>query len=367
MGKRSVLELPQYVHAGKSRHGRVYYYFQRHRGTKKAGPYVRLPDDPTSPAFWSAYQAASGEHVIVDDAGTFSALIREYKKSRKYTSKAEKTRTEYDRYLARIEGSWGHLQVRALRPAHALAMHDSMQETPVAADAQLSCLSNLIKWGIPRGYRDDNPAESIERNGQDGDGHAPWPESALLLVRQYARHDLARASALGSFLGQRKSDVIRLRRHDRSVVVLDGIARHVVKVTQQKTGETYLIPMHRDLIALWDQWVEEDKTRKVVSAHGSDLMVLQANGVPFTADTFGAAWGREMKKDWAKPIRKAGLTFHGHRKSAAVKLAEAGVGAEAGGKMIGMSAAMFRHYSKGASQLRMAVGALAQVESANAE
>lgn len=92
--------------------------------------------------------------------------------------------------------------------------------------------------------------------------------------------------------------------------------------------------------------------------------MLQANGRPFTPDTFGAAWGREMKKDWAKPIRDAGLTFHGHRKSAAVKLAEAGVDAEAGGRMIGMSAAMFRHYSKGASQLRMAVGALGKLEGA---
>lgn len=353
MGKKSVHSLPEYVHTGKSRHGRIYYYFQRHRGTKKAGPYVRLPDDPTSPAFWSAYQAASGEHVIANDAGTFSALIREYKKSRKYTSKAVNTRTEYDRYLTRIEAKWGHLQVRALRPAHVLAMHDGMQATPVAADAQVSCLSNLIKWGIPRGYRDDNPAEAIERNGQEGDGYAPWPDWALALVGENARPDLARASCLARFLGQRKSDVIRITRADRIVVRIDGVPRHVVKVTQQKTGDAYLIPMHRDLIALWDQWL----------ADGMDLLVvLQPNGVPFTPDTFGAAWGREMKKDWAAPIRAAGLTFHGHRKSAAKALAEAGVSDQEGGRMIGMSPGMFRHYAKGADQLRMAVGALQKLE-----
>lgn len=365
MGRKSLFELPPYVHTGRTRHGRIYYYYQRHRGTPKAGPYVRLPDDPKSPAFWSAYELASGQrHEVTTDAGTFARLIREYKASPQFAKLAETTKREYERYLLRIETILADVKVRELRPVHVLEMHDRMAGTPIAADAQISVLSTLVKWGIPRGYRDDNPAENIERFGQDGDGYKPWPDWGFDLIDRYARPDLARASVLGRYLGQRRSDVIKIARSDRMLVNLDGTPCHVVKVTQQKTGDTYLIPMHRELITLWDRWAEEDRERKVVSADGSDLIVLQANGRPFTPDTFGAAWGREMKKPWAKPIRQAGLTFHGHRKSAAVKLAEAGVDAEAGGKMIGMSAAMFRHYSKGASQLRMAVGALAKMEGA---
>jgi hypothetical protein len=322
-----------------------------------------LPDDPKSPAFWSAYEIASGRKVETPtDAGTFSRLIREFKADQKYTRKADATRREYDRYLLDIERRMGKVKVRDLQPIHVQAMHDSMQATPVAADAQLSVLQTLIRWSIPRDYRTDNPCLAIERNGQDGDGHEDWPQWALDLVQRHARHDLARAASLGLYLGQRRSDVIAITRASRVVVLLDSIPRHVVKVVQKKTGDAYLIPMHRELIALWDRWIVEDKARKVVPADGSDLIVLQANGVPFSPDTFGAAWGREMKKDWAKPIRDAGLTFHGHRKSAAVVLAEAGVSDQEGGRMIGMSAAMFRKYAKGANQLRVAVGALAKME-----
>ena len=49
--------LPEYVHAVKWRSGRVAYYWHPQRGTAKAGKPVRLPDDPASPEFWTAYKA----------------------------------------------------------------------------------------------------------------------------------------------------------------------------------------------------------------------------------------------------------------------------------------------------------------------
>jgi hypothetical protein len=49
-----------YIQVQKRASGRIRYYYQRHRGSKMAGPRVRLPDDPSSIEFMEAYEAAHG-------------------------------------------------------------------------------------------------------------------------------------------------------------------------------------------------------------------------------------------------------------------------------------------------------------------
>lgn len=51
-------KMPPHVHAQRRDNGRMRYYYQLHRGTDKAGSRVRLPDDPASPEFLAAYEAA---------------------------------------------------------------------------------------------------------------------------------------------------------------------------------------------------------------------------------------------------------------------------------------------------------------------
>lgn len=58
--------LPVHVHAQKRENGRMRYYFQRHRGTDRAGPRVRLPDNPNSEEFMMAYEIASQEPLSAD-------------------------------------------------------------------------------------------------------------------------------------------------------------------------------------------------------------------------------------------------------------------------------------------------------------
>ena len=42
-------------------------------------------------------------------------------------------------------------------------LRDGMSVTPVAANLMLTVLRVLIEWGIPRGYRDDNPTVGLRR------------------------------------------------------------------------------------------------------------------------------------------------------------------------------------------------------------
>lgn len=70
------IKLPRSVHWVTSK-GKNYFYFQEGRGTPHAGPRIRLPDDPHSPAFWAAVQQAQG---IVDavPTDTIGGLIEAY-------------------------------------------------------------------------------------------------------------------------------------------------------------------------------------------------------------------------------------------------------------------------------------------------
>lgn len=55
--RKAGVMLPRHVHAVKWKSGTVAYYWQAHRGTAKAGPRTRLPDDPASQEFWKAIKA----------------------------------------------------------------------------------------------------------------------------------------------------------------------------------------------------------------------------------------------------------------------------------------------------------------------
>src|SRR5262249_28046422 len=101
--------------------------------------------------------------------------------------------------------------------------------------------------------------------------------------------------------GQRRGDVIRMgRQHVRG---------DVLRVTQRKTGATLALPIHPELAAV---------LATVPATQMTFLMTLK--GTPFTDHAFS---------DWfGKACDKAGLgsqcTFHGLRKAACRRLAEAG-------------------------------------------
>ena len=83
---------------------------------------------------------------------------------------------------------WGDLRVAELEPSDVLALRDKRAETPAAANYLIRVLSLVISWGIPRGYRADNPCEHV-RKLKIGEGYEPWPWEMIELVRA-ARADL---------------------------------------------------------------------------------------------------------------------------------------------------------------------------------
>ena len=182
--------------------GREYYYHQRNRGTKRAGPRTPLagcpfnPDGSPNDQWWTAYRQLEGVPEPAARAGSFLALIAAREISPEWAALSENTRTEWKRYHGIIAEAWGHLGVRALEPKHIKALRDTFADIPpadprlrtkpleeyksrpAAANNLLRALSAAIAWGVPDGWRSDNPALLVPKL-KGGDGYLPWPMRGL--------------------------------------------------------------------------------------------------------------------------------------------------------------------------------------------
>jgi integrase len=338
VSKKPTLELPPHVQHIVSG-GREYFYFQKGRRTKSAGPRHRLPGTPHSVEFWGAYRSFMGSELPTGKA--FDDLIAAYKLSPEFTRRSDATQRDYARYLKIISSAWGDLLVASLRPKHVIHLRDAWAETPVAANHLLSVLKTVINWGIPREFSETNPCVYVPKLETDAQGARPWPSWAYELIEKHAREDIRRAVLLARYTGQRQSDVLRMGP--------DDIEEGGLNVRQQKTGKKLWVPLHRDLIPAMAGW-------------DSSPFVETPRGESYTADRFRAAWTRLMNNTPVGRIRAEGFTFHGLRASSVEKLREAGCGDREIEAITGMSVAMITRYSRFANQKSLAKSAIRRLE-----
>jgi integrase len=285
LSKQPTLELPRYVQRVVNG-GREYFYFQKGRSSKLPGPRMKLPGDPHSVEFWTAYRNLLGKEMPTGK--TFNDLIRAYKLSPEFTRRSEATRRDYCRYLDIVSCAWGNLLVASLRPKHVIHLRDKWSNTPVTANHLLSVLKTLINWGIPREFSETNPCVYVPKLETNEDGARPWPAWAYELIEKHAREDVRRAVMLASYTGQRQADVLRMAPEQDE----DG----GINVVEQKTGKELWVPLHADLKAVLETW------------NGSPY-VRTPKGAPYTAERFRAAWTRLMNDTPAGRIRREGFTL----------------------------------------------------------
>jgi hypothetical protein len=302
-----MIELPAGVHRVVSR-GREYFYFHPGRGTKSAVKRQRLPNDPSSPEFWSEYARLSGmpAEQPLPRSGTFDALIEAYKASPEYARKGDRTKVLNVRHMGLISKAWGVLQVRGLRPKHVLELRDTFADRPRMADQVVSLLSAMLSWGVPH----------------------LWYTVGLAL-----------------YTGQRQGDVLPMTWNR----IVDG----GIEVRQGKTGKRLWLPLHRDLRLLLE----------TIPKLGPQILT-NSKGLPW-ASGFQASWGKAMAKPAFAGFRERRLVFHGLRKSAVVMLLEAGCTDAEVAAITGQTRDMVAHYSLMVNQRKLAAAAILKWESAN--
>ena len=237
---------------------------------------------------------------------TFHAYARTYLASARFATHAPITQKARRYHVERFCAEHGEKRVTRLERKHVRAMLDRLAGKPGAQRELLTVISALVAPAVEDGLMQD-PTKGIERPALSKTGWKPWPEN--LIAKYEAHHQVGSearlAFGLGLFTAQRRADVVRMGRQH----VRDG----KIAVTQQKTGTPLWLPIRPELQELLAT-VPPDRL----------TFLVQRSGAPLTAKDLGG-------KKFPRWCREAGIppgySFHGLRKAACRRLAEAGCSA----------------------------------------
>ncbi|MBV9754626.1 MAG: hypothetical protein JO188_19055 [Hyphomicrobiales bacterium] len=324
------MSLPKGVFKVRKPSGRVYWFYQRGRGTAHPGPLVRLPDDERSPAFWRAVQVASGETTAAGVKGSFAALIAAYKNSPEWERLRPPSRKNYGAHLVRIDAMWGDLLAADLTARAVYAARDQMAHQAPTANHFLAALRTLLNWGVARDYAQTNVARDVAPLRLEPQTAQPWPEETYRFVVEHAPEDIRRLVILGRSTGQRLSDLVRMRPADRQE---NGLALRIGKLRDK----FHWLPLTREVLDEIDSWGVARDIAYIISTAGN----------PYTANHMNTRWNRWRASEEAKPIRDVAITLHGLRASAVCdRRLDALTHQEISGQLC-MSLGMVLRYSRG--------------------
>ena len=304
---------------------KTYYYWAPGKGTANAGRRIALGSDPHHPDFWAALRRA--QDIPDGDAGTFAALIAEYKASPEWARLRPATQANYESNMARIIQAAGTRPVRDLLRRDVYLLRDSMMATPASANKMISVLKMLVEWSIPRGHREDNPVSEVKVLKMDVKGASPWPEQAYAHVLAHAPADLRRLAILGRATGQRETDLIAM---SPAHLDHDGIRVRISKLRDKD----HFVPLTAEQMREIRSWGVE----------GLDVFVKTPKGERYTPMALRSRWKRWKNEQPALQGMK--VTIHGLRATAVCDRRLAGAPDGSIADELGMSVAMVSRYAK---------------------
>jgi integrase len=303
-----------------------------------------LPGLPGSAEFTAAYSAALAAAPVEVGAGrnkpgSVAAAIASYYTTPAFKALAPGSQKVRRFVLEAFRRDQGDKIISVMPKKFISTMLDAM--APSAARNWFKAIRALVRHCVAIDLLKEDITLGIRLRPTKGEFHT-WTEQEIeAFEATFAIGTRERlALALGLFTGQRRGDVIRMGRQH----VRDG----VVHVRQEKTNVVLAIPIHPDL------------ARVFTAVPSTQLTFIQTlTGKPFAGHCFS---------DWfRKACRKAGLapqcTFHGLRKAACRRLAEAGCTPHEIMAISGHTTLKeIVRYTKAADQVHMARQALARMQ-----
>jgi integrase len=316
-----------------------YHYFRR-----RGSPRIPLPGIVGSQEFMEAYQNALAAQPVAIGAslrskpGSVSSALAEYYNSVAWRGLGSGTQKERRTILEKFREQYGHKPLASVPKEFIVALLDSM--TPHAGKNWLKAFRHFIRWCEARKLVRSDPTWGIRVKVPKSGGFHTWTEDEISQFEAY--HPVGSkprlALALGLYTAQRRGDVIRMgKQHIRG---------GVLSVRQQKTGASLTIPVHPQLQAILD-----------ATPTGHLTFLVTKTGKSYFAQDFSEMFGQ-----WCDD---AGLpdacVFHGLRKAASRRLAEAGCTAHEIMAITGhVTLSEVALYTKAVEQARMARSAMAK-------
>jgi integrase len=308
------LKLPRYVHGFIDRHGRARFYLRR------AGfPKVALPGLPYSPDFMAAYEAGMAKAPEVAVRGkivpmSMRALAVSFYSSAEFKGLKAITqrrhRAAIDKFCLTVSEkgvAYGDKRAAALNAEQLKKLMAAKAETPDAANLLRKVMRALMKHAVALKWRADDPTQAVKAlKPKSKLGFHRWTDAEIAQFEHY--HPIGtkarKALALGLYTGQAREDAIQMGEQH----IADGVLHWTRRKTATTTGIELAIPVHPTLRHILDE---------TPSGHLTFLVTEFAK--PFTAAGFGN-WFKEQCYAANLPH----CSFHGLRKAAASRLAEAG-------------------------------------------
>lgn len=276
-------------------------------------------------------------------AGSMGALVQEYRASPQFDNLRPATKKVYLRAMGHMEKLYD-CAIPEIKRRHVIRLRNQFAKTPALADQVRAVFSILMEYAIEMEYRESNPAARIKNIAT---GHYDrWTDDQVAYALESLPERFRRAIILALYTGQREGDLLRMRWSD-----YDGES---VYVAQEKTGEKLWIFCHAALRAKLNAWKADRKATTILT---------DSKGRPYAKPaSFATVFSAERKKH---PTLN-GLVFHGLRKTAAAKLAEAGcssleIAAITGHKTLDM----IELYTRQADQRRRSKSAVVKLENAS--
>jgi integrase len=319
-----------------------YHYFRR-----RGWPRIPLPGVVGSAEFMAAYQQALAAAPVTIGAskrskpGSVSAAIAGFYDSRAFRSLTGGTPASRRSILEKFRDRAGHLPLSSLPKEFVVALLDTMP--PHVARNWLKALRHFTTWCVERKLMRSDPTLGIRLKMPKSDGFHTWTEDEIsAFERRWPVGSKPRlALALGLFTAQRRADVVRIGRQH--------IKDNTLTVRQTKTGASLGIPLHPELARII-------AATPTVGQHLT--LLVTKTGRSYSANKFS-----DQFRSWCDA---AGLpprcSFHGLRKSACTRLAEAGCTVHEIAAVSGhRSLKEVTRYTEKADQRRLARAALERI------
>jgi hypothetical protein len=282
--------------------GRVYHYYRMVTSSegRRQEKHIRIKADPGTEAFDREFWAIRSGKRTPSSRTTFTALIDNYMRSRRYTDLADGTKKKYRSILDDLRIKSGDVDVTLVRRSEVEAIHEKYAATPRMADHRIQVLRILFEHAKRLEWMTHNPASGVELFGRKRE-FEPWPDwmidklpTAPFIVRTTAE------LILGT--GQRPNAAIEMR-FDQ----FRGEEMTLLDEKMDKAFEVYCPKPLQDYIATLPR-----KGRHILARNLTE---------PIGYNTVASAF-----QTWRTSLGPAAKPYvlHGLRKLAIVRLAEAG-------------------------------------------
>lgn len=331
---------PKYVKLYESK-GSTYAYYRR------VGLQFRIEGDPGTAAWFANYERIhsdfeKGQAKEGPQPGSVDAAIMSYKESDRFRALKPATKETYGYTFKRLSAILGPLPLASITRRAAVVLRDKIaQDKPRSAIEAIKVLSLIFQCAMDNGEVDKNPIEGIKKPvGYKAKQHAAWTDEQINQFLEGAKPVWRRAVTVALFTGLRRGDLIRLSRGH----IKDGWLTIDIAKTDGQTS----IPIHSALA--------EELDREMPAA--SLLLIPTLRGRQMRGDSLTHG----VQKEWKRLGVANGPPLHGLRRSAIIRLLEAGCSVEEVQSITDQTEQMVKYYAAQQHRKALAKGAILKLE-----